>query len=132
MKMKLTDLEEHVFAHFLSEDALAVRVDGRFYRRGEFVKIFEDKLLDTTQRLGPGIVGRHTNVANALIDALIEKQGLSTTTDKLSGTYHQMSDSNYRQVIKDLAQSNPICQREQQVGSGFWNEVFKPFNPSAA
>jgi len=132
MKMKLNDLEENVFAYFLSRDASAVRVDGRFYRRGEFLKIFEDKLLDTTQLLGAGIAGRHTNVANALLDALIEKQGLSTTVDKLSGTYHQMNDGSYRQVIRDLAQSNAMCQRAEQGGATFWSDMFKSFNPAGA
>jgi hypothetical protein len=126
MNMKLSKLEENVLAYFLSGDASAVRVDGKFYRRGDFLKIFEDKLFDATQPLGPRVAGRHTNVANALLDELIEKQGLSTTVDKLSGTYHQMNDVSYRQVIRDLAQSNPTCQRAAQEGATFWSDRFKP------
>jgi hypothetical protein len=128
--MELTDLEQHVYAYFLSEEALAVRVDGRFYRREEFVKVFEDKLFYSTRRWGPEIAARHSNIANVLVDKLIDAQGLLSTHDELSGTYHQMNDATYRQVIKDFIQSNAICQRAVKAGPQFWNEVFgQPSGP---
>jgi hypothetical protein len=127
--MKLSDLEEHVFAYFLLEDAPAVTIDGRFYRREEFLRVFEDRLFYSTQRLGPGIAGRHPNIANTLVGTLIETQALLTIHDKLSGTSHQMNDSNYRQVIRNLVQSNAICQRARQAGPHFWEEVFGLLKP---
>jgi hypothetical protein len=127
--MRLTELEEHVFAYFLSVEAPNVSVDGRFYRREEFVKVFEDRIFYATQRLGPEVSGRHTEIANGLIDTLIETKALSTNQDRLSGTYHQMDDSKYRAVIRNLIQSNAICLRAQQAGPHFWDEAFKTLDP---
>ena len=127
--MQLSELEEHVFAYFLSVEAPNISVDGRFYRREEFVKVFEDRFFYGTQRLGPGISGRHTEIVNRLVDTLIEATALSTSHDRLSGTYHKMDDSKYRAVIRSLIQSNAICQRAQQAGSHFWEETFRALNP---
>ena len=62
------------------------------------------------------------------MDTLIEAKGLSTSHDRLSGTYHQMDDSKYRAVIRNLIQSNAICQCAQQAGPHFWEEAFKALN----
>jgi hypothetical protein len=128
--MSLTELEEHVFAYFLSIEAPHISVDGRFYRRDEFVRVFEDRIFYATQRLGAGVSGRHTEIVNSLIDTLIEAQALSTSHDRLSGTYHKMDDNKYRAVIRNLIQSNALCQRAQQVGAHFWQEAFKALNPA--
>ena len=124
----MTELEEHVFAYFLSTEAPHISVDGRFYRREEFVKVFEDRIFYATQRLGPRVSGRHSKIVESLIDTLIEAKGLSTSHDRLSGTYHQMDDSKYRAVIRNLIQSNVICQCAQQAGPHFWEDAFKALN----
>ena len=61
--MNLTELEECVYAYFLSGEAMIVTVDGRFYRREEFVRVFEDRLFYATQRFGGGVAGRYSNIA---------------------------------------------------------------------
>jgi hypothetical protein len=124
----MTELEEHVFAYFLSIEAPSISIDGRFYRREEFVQVFEDRMFYATQRFGPGVSGRHTEIINRLIDTLIEAKGLATSHDRLSGTYHQMEDSKYRAVIRNLIHSNAICQRAREAGSHFWENAFKPLN----
>lgn len=124
----MTELEEHVLAYFLSTEALHISIDGRFYRREEFVKVFEDRIFYATQRLGPRASGRHSKIIESLMDTLIEAKGLSTSHDRLSGTYHQMDDSKYRAVIRNLIQSNAICQCAQQAGPHFWEEAFKALN----
>lgn len=48
-----------------------------------------------------------------------------------SSTYHKMEDSKYRAVIRNLIQSNAICQRAQQAGPHFWEEAFRALNPGA-
>jgi hypothetical protein len=126
----MTELEEHVFAYFLSTDAANISVEGRFYRREEFVKVFEDRIFYATQRLGPKFSGRHSKIIESLMDTLIEAKGLSTSHDRLSGTYHQMDDSKYRAVIRNLIQSNAICQHAQQAGPLFWEEAFQALNGS--
>jgi hypothetical protein len=130
--MGLTKLEEHIFAYFLSTEAPNVSVDSRFYRREDFVRLFEDRIFFATQGLGPGVSGRHTEIVNSLIDTLIEERALSTSHDRLSGTYHQMDVGKYRAVIRNLIQANAICRRAQQAGSQFWEEAFKRLNPGIA
>jgi hypothetical protein len=122
--MQLCDLEHYVFAYFLTTDALHVNVDGRFYRRHEFVHIFEDRLFHATQQWGPGVAGRHPAIANGLVDKLIELKALSTSSDQLSGIFHQFNTSRYRAVINELIQANDICRHSQQGSSHFWTEAF--------
>jgi hypothetical protein len=119
--MNLTELEEYVFAYFLSGDALNVTVDGRFYRREEFVQVFEDRIFYAAQRFGSKVA---SNIANKLVDKLIEEKALSTTHDKLSGTSHQLDGNKYRTFIRNLIKSNCICQRSQEAGPQFWEEAF--------
>lgn len=126
----MTELEEHVLAYFLSTEAPNISVDGRFYRRAEFVNVFEDRIFYATQRLGPAVSGRHSKIANSLIDVLIQAHALATTHDSLSGTYHQMDDAKYRATIRNLIQSNVICQRAQRAGPHFWEDAFKGFDPA--
>jgi hypothetical protein len=122
--MHLTELEEHVLAWFLAGDALNVTVDGRFYGRGDFVRIFEDRIFYATQLFGGRVAARHPNIANYLVDKLIEAQALSTTIDRLSGTSHKFDNARYRTCINDLIRSNSICQRSQGAGPDFWEQAF--------
>lgn len=83
-----------------------------------------------TQRLGPRFAGRHSKIIESLLDTLIDAKGLSTSHDRLSGTYHQMDDNRYRAVIRNLIQSNAICHRALQAGENFWEGAFKALNGS--
>jgi hypothetical protein len=127
MGMSLSELEQCVFAYFLSHDALNVTVDGRFYRREEFVRVFEDRFFYALQLYGRGIAGRHSNIANALVDKLIEERALSTVVDRLTGISHQFDTGRYRALINNLIKSNDICQRSQAAGPQFWEEAFAAF-----
>lgn len=120
--MNLTELEEYVFAHFLSGEALNVTVDGRFYRREDFVRIFEDRMFYALQLYGGGVAGRHSNIANNLVDRLIEEKALSTVSDHLTGTSHQFDAGKYRAFIGSLIKSNVIFQRSQEAGPQFWKK----------
>jgi hypothetical protein len=124
----MTEAEEHVFAYFLATEAPNISVDGRFFRREEFVKVFEDRIFYATQRLGPNFAGRHSKIIESLMDTLIESKGLSTSHDRLSGTYHRMDDNKYRAVIRTLVQSNALCQSAEQTGPHFWEDAFKALN----
>jgi len=122
--MKLTELEEYVMAYFLSVDALSVSVDGRYFRREDFVRVFEDRIFYATQQFGRKIAGRHSNIAVPLVDRLIERDALSTSTDQWSVTWHRFDTSKYRAVVKELIQSNTLCQRSKDAGPQFWEEAF--------
>lgn len=122
--MKLSQLEECVLGYFLSVEAINVTVDGRFYRREEFVHIFEDRIFYSTQKFGHGSGSRHSNVANRLVDKLIEERALSTSHDKYSGISHQFDAAKYRAVIRGLIDSNEYCQRSGNAGPQFWEQAF--------
>ena len=122
--MNLTELEEYVLAYFLSVDALSVSVDGRYFRREDFVRVFEDRIFYATQRFGSKIAGRHSNIAAPLVDRLIESGALSTSTDQWSVAWHRFDASKYRAVAKELIQSNTLCQRSEDAGPQFWEEAF--------
>ena len=77
----MTELEEHVFAYFLSTEALHISIDGRFYRREEFVKVFEDRIFYATQRLGPSASGRHSKIMSRRTRLLKRRVYLPVTID---------------------------------------------------
>ena len=122
--MNLTELEETVLAHFLSVEAARVSVDGRYYRREDFVQIFQDRIFFASQQLVGGGVEQHSNIASLLVDKLIEEKGLSTVNDKWTGVSHQFAPARYKIVINELIESNAICQRAREGGSQFWQDVF--------
>jgi hypothetical protein len=122
--MNLTEWEEYGLAYFLLADALNVTVDGRFYKRAEFVQVFADRVFFATQPFADGVAGHHLNIANLLVDKLIEEKGLSSVNDKWTGVSHQFDPGRYRIIINALIKSNAICQRAQEGGSKFWQEAF--------
>jgi hypothetical protein len=86
--MNLTELEEYVLPYFLSVDALSVSVDGRYYRREDFGRVFEDRIFYATQQFGSKIARRHSNIAAPLVDRLIESMRcrLPPISGQLRGT----------------------------------------------
>jgi hypothetical protein len=122
--MNLTELEEYVMAYFLSVDALSVSVDGRYFRREDFVRVFEDRIFYATQQFGSKIAGRYSNIAVQIVDRLIESNALSTSTDQWSVTWHRFDTDKYKAVVKALIQSNTLCQRSKDASPRFWEEAF--------
>jgi len=122
--MKLNELESHVLAYFLSNDALDFSIDPRFHERRIFVEMFEDRIYFGTRNFSKAIGGRHPNVANELVDSLIESQALSTTTDQFTGVAHKFDSGKYRACIQRLIDTNEICQRARARGPQFWEETF--------
>lgn len=123
--MKLTRSEEYVFAYFLSDDALKVTVDPRFYRREEFIPVFEDRLLYATNPLGAGVAGRYPSIAKQFVDLLIEENVLLTSNDKWSGTWHQFDATKYKQVVTALIANTEIISKTNGKGSAYWVDVFE-------
>jgi len=128
--MKSSELEDYVFAYFLSSQACNVNIDGRFRRREEFVEVFEDVFFYSTQGFGPPVAGRHANICSSFVARLIEAGCLSTVHDKWSGASHQFDSPRYAAFIRDQIEINAICQCAKQAGPQFWDEAFRP--PDAA
>ena len=122
--MTPAELEEYGLAYFLSVEALNVSVDGRYHRRDDFVRIFEDRIFYANQTFARKLKGRHSNIAARLVDTMIEKSAMSTSVDQWSVTMHSLDNGRYRAVVKELIESNPICQRSKDAGPRFWEEMF--------
>jgi hypothetical protein len=122
--MNLTALEQTVLAYFLTVEGPKVSIDGRFYLRDNFDQIFLDRIFFSAQSLVGGREQQHSKVAGWLVDKLIESGALSTARDTLGGTSHQFIPAKYKAAIKELAESNAICQLAQQGGPQFWQETF--------
>jgi hypothetical protein len=122
--MKPSQLEDYVFAYFLSGPASSVNIDGRFRRREEFVQVFEDVFFYSTQGFGPPVAGRYSNICAGLVTRLIETGCLSTAHDKWSGASHQFDSRRYAEFVKNQTESNAICQQANRVGVQFWEEAF--------
>jgi hypothetical protein len=122
--MKPSQLEDYVFAYFLSGPASSVNIDGRFRRREEFVQVFEDVFFYSTQGFGPPAAGRHSSICAGLVAQLIEAGCLSTAHDKWSGVSHQFDSRRYAEFVKNQTESNAICQQADRAGPKFWDEAF--------
>ena len=82
-----------------------------------------DRLYYSNQQFARKLAGHHLNIAERLVDTLIEKKAMSTSVDRWSVTLHSFDTSKYRAVVKELIQTNAICQRAKDAGPQFW-EVF--------
>ena len=122
--MTPAELDEYGLAWFLTVEAINVSIDGRFQRREDFVRMFADRLFFANQRFARKLGGRHTNIAARLVDTLLEKKAMSTSIDQWSVTLHSFDNARYRAVVKELIESNAICQRSKDAGPLFWEESF--------
>jgi hypothetical protein len=122
--MKPSQLEEYVFAYFLSGPASNVNIDGRFRRREEFIQVFEDVFFYSTIRFSPPVAGRHSSICTGLVAQLIENGCLSTAHDKWSGASHQFDSRRYAEFVKNQIETNAVCQQANQAGPQFWDEAF--------
>jgi hypothetical protein len=126
--MTPAELDEYGLAYFLSLEALNVSVDGRYHRREDFVRIFADRIFYANQRFARKLGGRHSNIAAQLVDTFIAKNAMSTSVDQWSVTLHSFDNARYRAVVKELIESNAICQRSKDAGPQFWEEAFAAVN----
>ena len=122
--MTPAELEEYGFAWFLSAEALNISIDGRWHRRDDFVRMFADRLYFANQTFARQLGGRHLQIAARFVDTLIQKQAMTTSVDQWSVTMHNVDSSRYKAVVRDLIDSNTICQHAQSAGPGFWEERF--------
>ena len=123
--MTPAELDEYALAWFLSVEALNFSIDGRFQRREDLVRMFADRLFFANQRFARKLGGRHTNIASRLVDTLLQKNAMSTSIDQWSVTLHSFDNTRYRAVVKDLIESNAICQCSKNAGPRFWEEAFE-------
>ena len=122
--MALSEMEQHVFAYFVANGAQDFAMVGRFWPYGELTMVLEDKIRVATRKFGSKAGSAAPAVAKAFLDLIIEQEAFSTVKNKFGGTMHQYQADKYPGYIKDLQQTNPILQKAQAGGPGFWDEAF--------
>jgi hypothetical protein len=121
--MALNDVETRLYAYFLATDAPKTTVDGRFYPREDFVRIFKDRIYFGTAAAGSFTQAACENVANTIVDALIASGALTTTRDKFSVVLHQFVPATYKQTIQDLCDADALVRAAAGQGPGYWKDV---------
>jgi hypothetical protein len=122
--MSLSAIEEHVFAYWLANGAQGLSMVGRFWPYGELTMVIQDKVQVAVRKFGFKAGQACPTVAKAFLDKLIELEAFSTTTNKFGGTMHQYQPEAYARCVKELQEANPILQKAQAGGPGFWDEAF--------
>lgn len=122
--MSLSEIEQHVFAYFVAEQAADFNIADRFFPYGDLILIWEDKFKIATRKFGFKVKSAARPAAVALLDLLIERGGYSTKHNDLGGTMHNFKADEYRSIIKDLKETDPIIQKAAQGGPDFWKEAF--------
>jgi hypothetical protein len=127
--MSLSELEQHVFAYFVANNAQDVNMDPKFAPYGELALIFEDRIQLATRKYGVKVEMASRNVARAFLDMLLEKGAFSTTKNSL-GAMHQFQAKVYPDCIKGLQDANPIVQKAKAGGPAFWDDTFAALKKS--
>ena len=122
--MSLSELEQHILAHWLASDAPAFTMAPRFYPYGELTLILNDKIQVATRKFGTKVTAHTKPAANAFIDALIERGGLSTQKGKFGGTMHQYQADAYPRIVAEMAAADPIVEQGKTGGAEFWEAKF--------
>jgi hypothetical protein len=128
--MSLSEIEQHVFAHYVANAAQDLTMVPRAWPYGELVLIIEDKVQLATRPFGFKAAMACPNVARAFLDLMIERQGFSTLDNGFGGSMHRYQGEPYRNGLRDLQQTDPIIQQAQAEGAGFWEEAFARLSAS--
>lgn len=122
--MDLTELEQHIFAGYLMNGALGFEVPNRYYPYRELIILFEDKMAFASRKFGVKMGKAAANAAQAFVEVLLERQAFSTVKQDLGGTMHQFRPTAYRDLIKELQDTNPIVRAAREAGPSYCEEAF--------
>jgi hypothetical protein len=122
--MSLTELEQHLYAYYVSHDAAQFSAAPRFYPYGELKLIFADKVQVATRKFGRKAHSKSGAAADALIDRLIAAGAYSTKQNEYGGSMHQFQEPAYKAFLKAEQESDPIIQQAKAEGPEFWDTAF--------
>lgn len=122
--MNLTPLEHAVFAYFVAEHADTFNLANRYYPYGELVLVWEDKINVATRKFGARARSKAKVASTAFLDLLIEKGGYISKTNDFGGTMHAFQLDEYRTILKELKESDPIILKAKEGGPDFWADHF--------
>lgn len=130
--MSLSQLEQHIFAYFVAEQAADFNIVNRFFPYGELVLVWDDKFTTAVRKFGLNVRKKTKPAAVALLDLLIERGGYSTKTNDFGGTMHAFQADEYRKIIQDLQATDPIIAKARAEGPDFWKDAFAVLENNAA
>jgi hypothetical protein len=122
--VSLSELEQHVYAYYVAQDAAQFSAAPRFYPYGELTLIFADKIQVATRKFGRKVHSRSNAAAAALVDKLIEAGAYSTKQNEFGGSMHQFQEPAYKAFLKSEQDKDPIIQQAKAEGSDFWAQAF--------
>ncbi len=121
--MSLSELEQHVYAYYLSGDAAQFTAAPRFYPHGELVLVIADKIQVATRKFGRQATSKANSVAAVWLDELIAAGAYSTKQNDFGGTMHQFQGDVYRTFLKEKQDTDPLI-----VKAGgdpeYWDRAF--------
>jgi hypothetical protein len=120
----MTELEHAVFAYFVAEHADSFNIANRYYPYGELVLTWEDKFNVAIRKFGTRVRMKAKPAATRFLDLMIEKGGYTTKTNDFGGTMHAFQLDEYRKVLSELKQSDPLILKAKDGGPHFWAETF--------
>jgi hypothetical protein len=123
-KLKLSELQQYIFAHYVATGARDINMTPRFWPYTELVEIIEDKIMLGVRKFGITSSVTCRPVASAFLDLLIEQQGFSTVTGALGEKMHRFQPESFRPSIDQLIATNPIILEAESVGPDFWRVAF--------
>jgi hypothetical protein len=122
--MNLSELEHAVFAYFVAEHADTFNLANRYYPYGELVLVWEDKISVATRKFGARARSKSKAASTALLDLMIEKGGYSNKTNDFGGTMHSFQQGEFRRILKELKETDPIILKANESGPDFWAGYF--------
>ena len=122
--MSLSDLEHAVFAYFVAEHAETFNIANRYYPHGELLLTWEDKFNVAIRKFGTRARMKAKAAATAFLDLLIERGGYSTKTNDFGGTMHAFQVDDYRRVVRELKDTDPLILKAKDGGPDFWADTF--------
>jgi hypothetical protein len=120
----MTELEHAVFAYFVAEQADNFNIANRAYPYGELVLTWEDKFNVAIRKFGTRVRMKAKPAATAFLDLMIEKGGYTTKTNDFGGTMHAFQLDEYRRVLAELKETDPLLLKAKEGGAQFWADTF--------
>lgn len=122
--MSLPELEQHIVAYFLANGASQFDVPNRYYPYRELILIFSDKMQVATRRFGVKMGKSCEEAAVAFIAVLLERGAFSTVEQSHGDTMHRFQPAVYRELIKELQETDPIILKVKEAGSEYCERAF--------
>ncbi len=120
----MSDLIDHMVAYYIAGPAADLSVAPRFYPYGELQLIFEDKISVAVRKFGTKVRKHSKEAGHRFIDLMIETGAWSSTKGEYGGSMHQFQADRYRDVVRELHESNPIVAKAKAEGPEFWDKAF--------